>query len=83
MLKRIIRRAANAVGYDVHKFSTDEWRWSYHVDDFYPVDPAPRWGYGRPPHERISEVLANERTAYAELLRAFSEHLDVMTSVPI
>jgi hypothetical protein len=83
MLKKVIRRAANAVGYDVHKFSTDEWRWSYHVEDFYPVDPTPRWGHGKPPHRRISEVLAKQRTEYAELLIAFSKHLDVMASVPM
>jgi hypothetical protein len=83
MLKKVIRRAANAVGYDVHKFSTDEWRWSYHVEDFYPVDPTPRWGHGKPPHRRISEVLAKQRTEYAELLLDFSKHLDVMASVPM
>jgi hypothetical protein len=83
MVKKVIRRAANAMGYDVHKVSTNEWRWSYHVEDYYPVDPKPRWGYGKLPHERISEVLAKQRTKYAELLRSFSEHIDVMTTVPI
>src|SRR5689334_3965129 len=83
MVKKVIRRAANAMGYDVHKLSTDEWRWSYHVEDFYPVDPKARWGYGKPPHQRISEVLAKQRTEYAELLVAFSNHVDVMASVPM
>jgi Methyltransferase domain len=82
MIRKALRRAANAIGYDVHRFSNDEWRWSYHIDDYYPVDPVPRWGYGKPPHPQITEALARRRSEYSETLSAFAQHLDVMTSVP-
>jgi hypothetical protein len=83
MIRKTIRRAANAIGYDVHKISSPKWRWSYHVDDYYPVDPVPRWGYGNPPHPQINEALARRRTDYSETLSEFAQHVELMASIPM
>ena len=44
MIPRLTRRAVDTVGIDVHKFSKATWRWSYQVDDYYPLDPIASMG---------------------------------------
>lgn len=82
MIKSAIRSAANAFGIDIHTYSRREWRWSYDVDDYYPVDPTPRWGYGRPPHPQITEILNLRRGDISALLHRFSQYTDILASVP-
>jgi hypothetical protein len=68
---RFIRRIANAAGFDIHRYSGAEWRWSYNVDSYYPVDPLPRWGYGKPPHTQINKTLDQCRADISARLSQF------------
>ena len=42
-----------------------------HVD--YPVDPRPRWGYGKPSHRELARIIEEGRAGYADLLHRFLE----------
>ncbi len=83
IIKKTIRHAANAAGIDIPKYPGTEWRWSYNVDDYYPVDPIPRWGHGKPPHPQISEILHQQRSDFSALLHRFSRCSGVLASVPL
>ena len=82
MIKKTVRHAANAAGIDIHKDLGTGWRWSYNVDDYYPVDPIPRWGHGTP-HPQIAEILNRQRSDFSALLRRFSQCSGVLASVPL
>jgi hypothetical protein len=82
-VKRSIRLFMNRFGIDVLQYSNAEWRWSYHVDDYYPVNAIPRWGYGNPPHPKIYEVLDRRRGDIVQLLSRFSQCASVMASVQL
>ncbi len=82
MVKRILKKMAHAVGLDFHRYSESEWRWSYHVDDYYPADPTPRWGYGRAPHPLIHDILGERRADYAALIERFAQAADLLASIP-
>ncbi|MGC4888899.1 class I SAM-dependent methyltransferase [Micromonospora sp. DT227] len=49
----------------------------------FPVSPEPRFGYGRPDHPGISELLDRRRDAYADTLRRFLGHADRLAAVPL
>jgi hypothetical protein len=78
-----IRRAANVVGLDIHQRSKTPWQWSREVESYYPVDPVSRWGYGKPPHPRITEKLERQRTEFEHLLGDFSRAGEILASVPL
>ena len=80
-MKESVRRMANAVGVELHRASG--WRWSHHVDGYYPVDPSPRWGYGKPAHPEISNLLEASRDGFASHIRAISQHRDLLTTIPL
>ena len=47
---------------------TNRGRHAIYLD--YPVDPRPRYGWGRPRHEGLEALLAARRDAYREVLRS-------------
>jgi hypothetical protein len=79
--KGSVRRAANAAGFEIYKNSG--WRWSHQVDGYYPVNAIPRWGYGKPPHPQISDILDAKRPEFSELIKIFSQHADLLKSIPL
>ena len=83
MTFNFIRRAANSVGIDVHRYSKTRWRWSYQVDDYYPVDPTPRWGYDKLPHFGIADKLNQHRGDFSLLIRKFTQCSEVLASVAL
>jgi len=83
IIKKTVQQAANAAGINIGKYPGTEWRWSYDVDDYYPVDPIPRWGHGKPPHPQISEILHQQRSDFSALLHRFSQCSGVLASVPL
>jgi hypothetical protein len=78
-----IRRAANVVGVDIHLHSKTAWRWSHSVETYYPVDPVPRWGYGKPLHPQITKKFEAQRAEFATLLGKFSQSSEISGSVPL
>jgi hypothetical protein len=54
-----------------------------HIDiDDYPIKVIPRWGYGKPSHQGIADILNRKRENFSELLRQLSECCGVLESVP-
>jgi len=68
LLARWLQGAAHAAGFHVQRRPGGVLRWSDRVDHYYPVDLAPRWGYGRPAHGPISAFLGRGRTDYESTL---------------
>jgi hypothetical protein len=68
-----VRRAANVVGLDIHQHSKSTFRWSYDVDEYYPVIPISRWGYGKPSHPQIIDKFEQQRGEFAKILGEFSQ----------
>ena len=84
MLKQTIQHAAHALGLEIHRYPKIKWQWSYSpfVEDFYPVDPIPRWGYGKPPHLRITNILNKQRREFSAVLSQLAQCTEVLASVP-
>ncbi|MCU1450946.1 MAG: hypothetical protein JWP02_3116, partial [Acidimicrobiales bacterium] len=49
----------------------------------YPLDPEPRYGYGKPPHPELYEMIAKGRDGYAALLRQFLEFKTDLARIPL
>jgi hypothetical protein len=60
---------------------TDAARWSDTVQDYYPVNPRPRFGFGLPPHAAIAAVLDRGRPAYEQSLAAVASCRDVLHAI--
>ena len=58
-------------------------RWSDTVDDFYPVRPRPRWGYGRAPHPNMLALLRAGLDGYAARLREFQQFKPEFAAIPV
>ena len=48
----------------------------------YPVKVSPRYGYGKPPHPQISQILESGRTQFATRLTRFSKLIDFLSEIP-
>jgi hypothetical protein len=64
----------------LHPYSKSSWKWGYDVHEYYPVEPTPRWGHGRPPHIKITEIL--DRADYSGLIETLAKYEDLYASVP-
>ena len=73
MITKTLRRAANAVGVDIHRYSENPWRWSCSVEEYYPVIPLPRWGYGKMVHPQILQIFNNRREYISTFLAQMSQ----------
>ncbi len=49
----------------------------------YPINPVPRWGYDKPSHAQLTEIVEKHRGSYQGLLKQFEEYLDWMKKIPI
>src|SRR5580700_3013824 len=49
----------------------------------YEVRPVPRYGYGRPPHRKLLEILNRNRLEYAKILQRFLEFKDNLQRIPV
>jgi hypothetical protein len=48
----------------------------------YPVKVSPRYGYGKPPHPQISQILASGRTEFATRLTGFCKLKEFLSEIP-
>ena len=48
----------------------------------YPVTPEPRWGFGRPAHARLAELLGRNREAYRRTLASFLQFAEHLVKIP-
>jgi hypothetical protein len=49
----------------------------------YPVRCVPRYGYGKPPHQALYEMIAARRAAYEKTLRAFLPCVNDLAVIPV
>jgi hypothetical protein len=52
------------------------------VHEYYPVDPTPRWGYGKPPHAKLDELLGQRKNEYLTLIQTLAEYKTLYASIP-
>jgi hypothetical protein len=52
------------------------------VDLDYPFESKPRYGYGKPPHERLACLIERNRGEYASHLKSFISAAHVLTDIP-
>jgi hypothetical protein len=57
-------------------------KWSESVQDYYPVTPRPRWGFGNATHEGIRQVLEKSRATYEANLDDIERHQEAFALVP-
>ncbi len=48
----------------------------------YPVNPVPRYGYGKPPHPQLYDLIDGRREVYREHLHQFLQHSDRLRQIP-
>jgi Methyltransferase domain len=56
-------------------------RWSDTVEDYYPVEPTPRWGHGKLPNAHIKRVLDSGRSGYEASLWQIGASRDLFHAV--
>jgi len=49
----------------------------------YPIKPSPRWGHGRPPHQRLHSILDRGRAHYREHLRDIVALAPALQAIPL
>lgn len=74
MLKDLVRSAGRRAGIDIFRASTDPFRWSHTVHDYYPVAPHPRWEAQSVPHRRLRAVLDRARPDCDTFVTALEDH---------
>jgi predicted O-methyltransferase YrrM len=48
----------------------------------YPVTPVARYGYGKPPHPKLYDLIAKDRAAYKATLQKFCDFKDSLLTIP-
>jgi hypothetical protein len=56
-------------------------RWSDTVEDYYPVEPKPRWGHGAPPNRHLKRVLELGRSGYRATLLELDSYRNIFHRV--
>lgn len=65
----------------------EELRSQYQFCEKYPVKSTPRYGYGKPPHSRLYEIINRNRPAYRRTLKSFlkfrNQFQEIVLDTPI
>jgi len=59
-----------------------ETRWSDTVQDYYPVTPQPRWGWGKPVHAGLHRCLNRARPTFEAVLENLRRYREALYAVP-
>jgi hypothetical protein len=49
----------------------------------YPIRPTPRYGYGKPPHPRLYEIIDRDRNKYKNTLESFLSFKEYFLKIPV
>jgi hypothetical protein len=77
---RALRAARGALGSSRRGEAVDDAGQSIVLD--HPVRPVSRWGYGRPPHPELDQVIRAGRARYEERLRSLLAFTDELAAIP-
>lgn len=53
------------------------------IDLEYPVNSVPRYGYGKPPHKRLYDIINRNRNFYRSNLSAFQQYTDKLKEIQV
>lgn len=71
-LAHYVAEFENAINYGLHPIYID-----------YSVEPRPRYGYGKPPHQTLYDLLDRNRDRYAKVLQDFMGLKDFMGAISL
>jgi hypothetical protein len=49
----------------------------------FPVHPVPRYGYGKPPHKMLYDIINSKRGKYESILQDIIKHKDYIVKIPL
>ena len=49
----------------------------------YPIRPTPRYGYGKPPHPKLYEIISRNRNTYKNALKRFLRFKEYFLKIPL
>lgn len=75
-VRDLIRDGVRKLGVNVHPYPS-----ARHLVLDYPVGEAPRYGYGRPPHPALHDMLLTQRAGFETMLAAIAERTRLLASV--
>jgi len=80
VVKRFVRRARRALATRVSPEQRGPKRFPIHLE--YEVHSVPRYGYGKPPHPELYEIIDRNRHAYRSLLEGFLQYKEDLLRIP-
>jgi hypothetical protein len=81
-MKHFVRRIFNRLGLDISRAEQGKPRWSGIANDYYPINPRPRWGHGQRPHAQIEQLLVDQQGEFKNLITDFGKHKDLFSKIP-
>jgi hypothetical protein len=81
MLKELLKRIVLRGGYDIHRVAEVTLKDNYSFEDYYPVRPRPRWGYGLAPNFPLKAALEKGRRDYKRVLENVESHRELLHNI--
>jgi hypothetical protein len=81
LLRKIFRRYFRWRLPDV--LEQDEYPLILSYVDFPPAEPSPRYGFGKPPHPRLYDIVNSGRSRFAHELARLRDYRECFTQIPI
>ena len=77
-LSAVANKITHRFGVHLHRWPSDN-----HLFVEYPVRRAPRYGYGKPPHEQILTILDRHRGTFEKILAGLADIKPLLESIPL
>jgi hypothetical protein len=80
---RLINWVGRYAGLDIFRANSDDFRWSYTIEEYYPVAPAVRWRKGTTPHTQICRQLERNRIEYQTFLNILQDNASLIRGIAV
>lgn len=77
-LSALANKLTHRFGVHLHRWPSDQ-----HLFVEYPVRRAPRYGYGRPPHEPILKILQDQKSVFLAVLDGIKGMKPLLDTIPL
>lgn len=81
VLRRLLKKATRYAGYEVFRTSSDEFRWSHTVEDYYPITPKARWHEGELPYSHLYKAIDRNRADYLEFIHRLCSNTELIHGI--
>jgi len=81
-MTKFVRQLLNRVGFDISRTDNGKPRWSGIANDYYPINPHPRWGHGQRSHPQIEQLLRLQQEDFKKLIADFGKYQTLFSSIP-